>query len=226
MLVAVVLGRLVISEAGYGAANGGPAEVPFVAALIMLPMLYVIPATRPLWLRHRYLLLAAQAALTYAPFAAFGTSWALGGGLVPPTLPSPASWLMFTALAVAEEALRAGLAGVPWAPALSATLWILVAFVIDALVLFGLARLADLIVQVHAARGELAEAAVIAERIRAADNLRLAIGDRLSGRPAWAAAALHAISRSPAEAREEIRGNRCGRPPGDRRGTGGDGSVS
>jgi two-component system, NarL family, sensor histidine kinase DesK len=75
MLVAVVLGLLAISEAGYGAANGGPAEVPFVAALIMLPMLYVIPATRPLWLRHRYLLLAAQAALTYVPFAAFGASW-------------------------------------------------------------------------------------------------------------------------------------------------------
>jgi hypothetical protein len=44
--------------------------------------------------------------------------------------------------------------------------------------LFGLARLADLIGQVHASRRELAEAAVAAERIRAADNLRLAVGDR------------------------------------------------
>ena len=208
VLVAAVLGLLATSEAGNGAANGGPAELPFVAALIVLPMLYVIPATRPWWLRHRCLLLAAQAVLTYLPFAAFGSSWPSGpsgwlAGLVLLTLPSPASWLVFTALAAAEEALRAGL-GLPWAPAPSAALWILIAFAIDALVLFGLARLADLIVQVHAARGELAEAAVIAERIRAADNLRLAIGDRLSAAAGRAAAALQAIALSQAEAREHI----------------------
>jgi hypothetical protein len=50
--------------------------------------------------------------------------------------------------------------------------------------LFGLARLADLIGQVHASRRELAEAAVAAERIRAADNLRLAVGDRPEPRAA------------------------------------------
>src|SRR5215469_10465241 len=33
VLVAADLGLLAISETGYGAANGGPAEVPFVAAL-------------------------------------------------------------------------------------------------------------------------------------------------------------------------------------------------
>jgi two-component system sensor histidine kinase DesK len=207
MLVAAVLGLLGISEAGYGAANGGPGEVPFVAALIIVPVLYVIPATRPLCLRHRYLLLAAQAALTYLPFAVFGSSWPAGpsgwlAGLVLLTLPSRASWLVFTALTAAEETLRAGL-GLPTS-APSATLWILVAFIINALVLFGLARLADLIVGVQAAQGELAEAAVIAERIRAASNLRCAIGDHLSAAAGRAAAALQAIARSPAEAGEHI----------------------
>jgi hypothetical protein len=47
VLVAAVLGLLAISEADYGAANGGPAEVPFVAALSTLPMPYVLPETRP-----------------------------------------------------------------------------------------------------------------------------------------------------------------------------------
>ena len=42
VLVAAVLGLLSISEADYGAANGGPAEVPFVAALSTLPMPYVL----------------------------------------------------------------------------------------------------------------------------------------------------------------------------------------
>ena len=41
---------------------------------------------------------------------------------------------------------------------------------LDALILFGLARLADLIAAVHAARDELAEAAVTAERLRAAEQ--------------------------------------------------------
>ena len=68
-LVAVVMCLVAVSEAGFGAANGGLGEVPMVAALVVLPLLYVVPATRPLWLRHRYLLLAVQAALTYLPFA-------------------------------------------------------------------------------------------------------------------------------------------------------------
>src|SRR5580704_14288637 len=142
-LVAAVLGLVAISDAGYGVADGGLGEAPFVVALAVLPMLYVIPATRRWWLRHRYLLLAAQAALTYAPFFVFGSSWASGpsgwlAGLVLLTLPSPASWLVFASLAVAEEALRAGLVGLPYASAPSAALWVLIAFAIDALVLYGL----------------------------------------------------------------------------------------
>ena len=100
-----------VSEAGYGAANGGLGEVPLVAALAVLPLLYVLPATRPLWLRHRYPLLAVQAALTYVPFALFGTNWAPSGwlaGLVLLTVPSPASWFVAAILAALEEALWAG----------------------------------------------------------------------------------------------------------------------
>ena len=80
MLVTVVMCLVVVSEAGYGAANGGLGEVPMVAALVVLPLLYVIPATRPMWLRHRYLLLGVQAALTYLPFAWFGANWTRRGG--------------------------------------------------------------------------------------------------------------------------------------------------
>src|SRR5262249_8731010 len=39
-LVAAVLCLLVISDAGYGVADGGPGEAPFVVALGVLPMLY------------------------------------------------------------------------------------------------------------------------------------------------------------------------------------------
>jgi two-component system, NarL family, sensor histidine kinase DesK len=204
VLVTVVICLVVVSEAGYGAANGGLGEVPLVAALAVLPLLYVVPATRPLWLRHPYLLLAAQAALTYLPFAWLGPNWTPSGwlaGLVLLTVPSPASWFVAAILAALEEAVWVGVVGLPDQPA---ALWAMLAFVFDALILFGLARLADLVTAVHAARNELAEAAVTAERVRAADSLRAAIGGRLTEAAGRSAAALQAIAANPSLAREHI----------------------
>jgi two-component system, NarL family, sensor histidine kinase DesK len=207
-LVAVVLCLLALSDAGYGATHG-PGEAAMVVAMVILPLLYVVPATRPWWLRHRYLLLAAQAVLTCVPFALFGANWIPGpsgwlAGLVLLTVPPPASWLVSAALAAAEDAVRAGLVGLPFSPASAGTAWTVIAFAVDALILFGLARLADLIAAVHATRDELAETAVTAERLRAADSLRAAIGDRLAAAAGLAAAALQTIARSPRQAREYL----------------------
>ena len=197
----------VISEAGYGAANGGLGEVPMVVALVVLPLLYVVTATRPMWLRHRYLLLGVQAALTYLPFAWFGANWTPSGwlaGLVLLTVPSPASWFVSAVLAALETAAWAGVGGLASQSATVAAVWATFAFVFDALILFGLARLADLVRAVHAARDELAEAAVIAERVRAADSLRAAVGGRLGEAAGRSAAALQAIAGNPSLAREQI----------------------
>ena len=205
-LVTVVICLVAISEAGYGAANGGLGEVPMVAALVVLPLLYVVPATRPTWLRHRYLLLGVQAALTYLPFAWFGANWTPSGwlaGLVLLTVASPASWFVAAVLAALETAAWAGVGGLASQPT-TVAVWITFAFVFDALILFGLARLADLVRAVHAARGELAEAAVTAERVRAADSLRAAVDGRLAEAAGRSAAALQAITGDPSLARERI----------------------
>jgi two-component system sensor histidine kinase DesK len=202
-LVTVVMCLVAVSEAAYGAANGGLGEVPVVAALVVLPVLYVLPASRPLWLRHRYLLLGVQATLTYVPFAVFGANWAPSGwlaGLALLTVPPPASWFAAAIVAALEEGVWAG----SHQAASAAAAWAMIAFVFDALILFGLARLANLITAVHAARDELAEAAVTAERVRAADSLRAAIGARLAEAAGRAAAALRAITGNPVLAREHI----------------------
>jgi two-component system sensor histidine kinase DesK len=107
------------------------------------------------------------------------------------------------ALAAADLAVRAGVVGFPFAATALAG-WAVIAFVLDALILFGLARLADLVVAVHAARNELAEAAVTAERLRAADSLRAAVGERLAVAAGCAAAALQTIGRSQPQAREHL----------------------
>ena len=206
-LVTVVMCLVAISEAAYGAANDGLGEVPMVAALVVLPLLYVVPSTRPMWLRHQYLLLGVQAALTYLPFAWFGANWTPLGwlaGLVLLTVPSPASWFVAAVLAALETAAWAGVGGLAGQSATAAAVWATFAFVFDALILFGLARLADLIRAVHAARDELAEAAVTAERVRAADSLRAAVGSRLAEAAGQPTAALQAIAGNPSLAREQI----------------------
>jgi len=206
-LVTVVMCLVAISEAAYGAANDGLGEVPMVAALVVLPLLYVVPSTRPMWLRHQYLLLGVQAALTYLPFAWFGANWTPSGwlaGLVLLTVPSPASWFVAAVLAALETAAWAGVGGLAGQSATAAAVWATFAFVFDALILFGLARLADLIRAVHAARDELAEAAVTAERVRAADSLRAAVGSRLAEAAGQPTAALQAIAGNPSLAREQI----------------------
>jgi two-component system sensor histidine kinase DesK len=196
-----------VSEAAYGASNG-LGEVPMIGALLVVPLLYVVPATRPWWLRHRYPLLAVQATLTYLPFAWLGTNWAPSGwlaGLVLLAMSSPTSWFVAAILAALEAAICSDtVVHLAHQPSTAAAVWAMIAFAYDALVLFGLARLTDLVTAVHATRDELAEAAVTAERVRAADSLRAAIGDRLAEAGGRSAAALRAIARNPPLAREHI----------------------
>jgi two-component system sensor histidine kinase DesK len=206
-LVTMILCLLMIAFAGF-AATHGPSEAVMVLAMSILPLLYIFPATRPFWLRHRYPLLAVQAVLTWVPFALFGLNWVQGpsgwlAGLVLLIVPSPASWLLAAALAVIEETVWVGIVGLPF-PAPAAASWVIIAFVMDALILFGLARLANLIAAVHAARDELAEAALNAERLRATDSLRAAIGDPLTEAATRAAAALRSIDRNTRQAREYV----------------------
>jgi two-component system, NarL family, sensor histidine kinase DesK len=208
-VVVAVLCLLLVAKTADAVGSGRPGMVPFVAALFVLPVAYVVPAARHWWTARRWWLLAAQAVLTYVPFTLFGSSWVVGvsgllAGLVLLTVAAPASWLLFGALTAAEVAVRAGLVGLPVDVGASAVLWILIAYVDDALALFGLARLADMVARVHAARGELADAAVSRERLRATGVLRSAVGERLTAVAGRAEAALQAADRSPARARELI----------------------
>lgn len=208
VLITVVMSLIAVSEAGYGAADGGLGEVPMVVALLVLPLLYVIPATRARWLRYRYLLLAVQAGLTYLPFAWLGAEWTPSGwlaGLVFLTVPWPAAWFAAAILAASEAALWTGRAVELSPPAtMPGAVWAVIAFLFDALVLFGLARLADLITAVHAARDELAEAAVTAERVAAADSLRAAVDARVAEVAGLSAAALRAVTGNAALAGQHV----------------------
>ena len=83
----------------------------------------------------------------------------------------------------------------------------------DALVFFGMVRLAQIVGEVEEARARR-RLAVARERLQAARSLQTAVGQRLAGIAAKAAAAQQALSRDAAQAR--ARSRRRGPPPGTR----------
>jgi two-component system sensor histidine kinase DesK len=207
-IVVAVLGLILAAKvAEVGTAGWG--QAPFVAASFVLPFLYVVPATQPLWTNRRWWLLGIQAVLTYVPFAVFGSSWTVGvsgllGGLVLLTVAGPYSWLLFCALLAAESVIRIGVVGLPVDDGAWSFVFVLVTDVDVGLALFGLARLADLVAKVHAARGELADLAINRERLRAAETMRSAIGERLTAVSDRAETALQVLDHSQAQARELV----------------------
>ena len=139
--VAVLCILLAAKLAGAFASDQG-GQAPFIVALFVLPLLYAVPGTRPLLARYTWQLLAVQGVLTFVPFALFGGQWAQGvagllAGLALLTLPGRLSWPLAGLLLVADVMVRAGLVGLPWAPAWSAALWVIVVFVDDGLVSSG-----------------------------------------------------------------------------------------
>jgi two-component system sensor histidine kinase DesK len=74
----------------------------------------------------------------------------------------------------------------------------------DAVVFFGMVRLAQIVGEVEQARSQAADLAVGRERLQAAEALQAAVGQRLAGIAAQAAAARRALSRDAARAREQI----------------------
>jgi len=189
--------------------SGEPGQVPFTVALFVLPLLYACRGTRPLLDRYRWPVLAVQAVLTWVPFAIFGAGWqeGIGGllaGLVLLKVPGRVSWLLAGGLLAAEVAGRAFGTGLPLPQAWMGALWVITYYVDDALVFFGMVRLAQIVAEVEQARGQAAGLAVARERLRAAGSLQAAVGERLADVAARAAAARRALSRDAAQARAQI----------------------
>jgi two-component system, NarL family, sensor histidine kinase DesK len=118
------------------------------------------------------------------PFAVFGRQWQVGiggllAGLVLLSIAGWVSWLAASALLVADVAVRAALSGL-LAPAWSGALWAALSFVIDAAVVFGMVRLAQLIGELHDARDQSAQLAAADERLHAAEMLQSAVGKCLA----------------------------------------------
>jgi two-component system, NarL family, sensor histidine kinase DesK len=205
LLFARVSDILTPGEPGYGE----PGELAFTVALFVLPAMFAVPGSRRLLERWRWQVLAVQATATWVPFIVFGGRWQIGiggllAGFVLLTIPGRISWLLAGGLLSAEVAIRTVVTGLPAAPAWYGILVVITYYIDDALVFFGLVRLAQIVGDVEEARGLAAGLAAAGERLRAAEALQAAVGDRLGGISAKATAARCMLDRDAAGARAQI----------------------
>jgi two-component system, NarL family, sensor histidine kinase DesK len=181
-------------------------------AVFVIPLLFAFRGPRLVLASARWPVLAVQGVLTWVPFAVFGGRWQVGvggllAGLVLLTVPGLVSWLAAGSLLAADVAVRAGVVGLPLlggVPGWPRALWAAAAFTDLGLAFFGVIRLVQLVGELQQAQDQQAGLAVAAERLQAAGELQTAVGERLDGIAAMAAAARQALARDPGQARAQV----------------------
>src|ERR1017187_1199692 len=176
---------------------------PALAALFTLQLFNSSAAAGrwPAW--RRWGMLAAQAAATYRPLIVIGETWmGIAGFLAGSVLllvPGRAAGVLYTGVV-------ASMAGLSVAFGLSAysVVYVTVSTIAVGLFVFGLSRLSQVISYVHAARDELAQLAVVRERVRFSRDLHDLLGYSLSAITLKAELARRLVSADPGRSRDEI----------------------
>lgn len=171
---------LINSSSLYGLPTPGiPLGVGLIMVLVALTTAVIagrVPRRLVPWL------LVGQAALTYLPCVFYSWAWGPIGGLLIYSMmallpPSRRIWTLTALVALVEPVVRAQL--FPGSD-LNMILGTLVFDLNTGVWLFGLTRMRDLVRRAHAVREELVPLEVAGERLRAARDLRQALGDDLS----------------------------------------------
>ncbi|MFG2909359.1 sensor histidine kinase [Kitasatospora sp. NPDC048286] len=155
-------------------------QVPAVVVLLLLLGFQIVHAgpwrLERLWWPWS---LFVHGLLTYLPILVFDGSWVgIPGsfaGSVLLTVAAPRSWILFAVLSVSQYPLTASLGGTS-----GQCVNAVVSTAVGGIVVFGVARLADLTAELREARTELAERAVDRERLRFARDLHDLLGYSLS----------------------------------------------
>ncbi|HET9141687.1 sensor histidine kinase, partial [Actinophytocola sp.] len=174
-----------------------------LTALLGLQVFYFSRPGTDLRSRTSYLMLALQAALVYLPVLQYSDSWLAMPSLLAGTallvLPRAFAWTL-VALIVAST--------IWWDTVLSGSVWdgiyVGISVLAFSLGVYGLSRLAGLIAELHAARTELAKAAVAHERLRFTRDLHDLLGQRLSELAPKGELARRVLERDPDRAGHEL----------------------
>jgi two-component system, NarL family, sensor histidine kinase DesK len=148
-------------------------------------------------------LLLTQGLVTYLPLVVLGKEWAgMAGFLAGSVLLLVPGWPAWVLFAVINASMLVG----PLLLGLGAysVAYLTVASIDIGLVIFGLSRLSDIVRYVHTTRAELAQLAVVKERMRFARDLHDLLGYSLSAITLKAELTRRLVGANPARARDEL----------------------
>ncbi|MEU8352411.1 MULTISPECIES: sensor histidine kinase [Streptomyces] len=174
-----------------------------VAAVFSVQLLHVSARAQQWPLRLRCLTLGIQTVLTFLPLAVFGLSWGsmagpLAGSLLL-LLPGRAAWPLFaliSAVVLVQSSLEDSGAVM--------VVYLTTSTMMAGVILYGTAKLSDLVREVHASRTEMARMAVGQERLRFARDLHDLLGYSLSAITLKSELIQRLVHSRPERAREEI----------------------
>ncbi|MGW0565303.1 sensor histidine kinase [Streptomyces sp. NPDC003016] len=183
ILLAVLLSYTLITVLNIlDAGLSSPAVAAAVAALLAilgLQLTHSATGADRAPLPRRCLSLGAQALLTYLPIVSLRAEWGSMAGFLAASLllllRPPVAWTMYGAVGL-SMLVPPVLDGRPVAD----SVYLCLSTLITGLVVYGLSRLAELVQEVHATRGELAHLAVTSERLRFSRDLHDLLGFSLS----------------------------------------------
>jgi two-component system sensor histidine kinase DesK len=200
-VVVVALELVETPQLPFALSIGMPCLVVMFALLV-----WVISEVSENWpVRRRLAVLAVEGLIAYLPLIPLGTLWStsgLAGFFAGSALLLLAGWVAWTVFAATIVSILV-LSGVLASDAYDVAYLTLSTLVLS-LVVFGLARLSLLIKYVHARRGELAQLAVISERMRFARDLHDLLGYSLSAITLKAEFTRRLIGTNPGRARDEL----------------------
>jgi two-component system sensor histidine kinase DesK len=179
-----------------------------LVALFAMAVLVTSAAAERWPLRHRLVALAAMALVTYLPIPILGQYWAaMSGFFAGSPLLLLSGWVAWTLFAAAVGGMLVGcVIAVSVLSDLTAydAAYLTVLTLVIGLVVFGLARLAEVIRYVDTRRGELAQLAVIKERMRFARDLHDLLGYSLSAITLKAELTRRLVASNPGQASNEL----------------------
>lgn len=174
-----------------------------IVALLLLQLLWFSGPQTRLRTPVGYVALAAQAGLVYLPMFRFSDAWAAMPGFFAGSmllvLPTVFAWPAFGAVVASMGVLQAVFTGSSLDIVYSS-----ISTITTGLVVYGLSRLAALVVELHAARAEMAKMAVVRERLRFARDLHDLLGYSLSAITLKSELTHRLVTKNPAQAKDEL----------------------
>ncbi|MBV9446009.1 MAG: two-component sensor histidine kinase [Streptosporangiaceae bacterium] len=178
-------------------------DIPAIVGLCALTV-WVTSAAAEHWPpRLRLAVLLAEGLLTYIPIIVFGKLWGdMGGFFAGSVLLLLSAWMAWTLFVTVVGSIL--VLSALWSLNAYNAAYLTLSTLVLGLVVFGLARLSLLIRYVHATRGELAQLAVIRERMRFARDLHDLLGYSLSAITLKAEFTRRLVGSNPGRARDEL----------------------